>query len=180
MIRHRVMTLILPSNDIRSPKHIFDWIEHVSRPEFEAIGFLTREARARYHHQGKILIYYEQGEPTAFALHSGNQHTGSVQIHQALTTVPARRLLHQSALVDRVITRAMRGGSDHLKIRVADDLDANLFWRARGFQLIDQIKGGSRRARILNLYRLPLEAPLQEGGAPAYTQGAPKTSPFSE
>jgi hypothetical protein len=161
-------TLIIPSNHVASPKLILDWIEQVSRRDFEAIGFLTRQARDRYHRQGKIKVYYENGEPTAFCLHSGLQKTRTVQIHQSLTIDPARRLLHQSALVHHLRVAARHAGAVAIKLRVADDLPANLFWMALGAEQYAQERGGKRRGRIINLYRLPLQEGSHRRTPPPY------------
>jgi hypothetical protein len=148
--------LILPTNHVLAHPHVDDWIAQVSRSETDAIGFLCHEARQRHHRKGLIWTCEEDGDLVAFCVRSPLQKSGTVQIHQSFTIDPARRLDHQRALVTRIAELALLQGAHTLILKCADDLAANLFWTAVGFEPYDQTKGGRRRGRIINHFRLPL------------------------
>ena len=156
--------LILPTNHVLASSHVDDWMRTVSRTETDAIGFLPNEARARHHRKGLIWTAEEHGELVAFCVRSPLQKSGTVQIHQAFTIDPARRYYFQTALVGKIAELARSDGAKAVILKCADDLSANMFWTAVGFDHYDQTKGGRRRGRLINHFRLRIDLPPHQTG----------------
>lgn len=149
-------TIILRTNSALADRNACNWVREISRWETDAIGFLCDEARLRHHANGLILTAEKDLTMAAFIVHSPLQPGRTVQVHQIMTTERHRLQTMATQLVNEVATNARRQGAVNLIAKCANDLDANAFWRSIGFLQFDQTRGGRRRGRIINHFRLPL------------------------
>ena len=116
----------------------------VRRPPAEAsrrrAGFLPRAALAEKIERGQVWLSLENGEPAGF-LHHGSLAMPEVRIFQAAVQYDARRRRLGLALVQTLADRAAIAGARGLSLRCLSFLEANDFWRAAGFTLLDTEPG---------------------------------------
>lgn len=147
---------VLQTNSIGANPHATRWLEEASRRETDAIGFLPRSALERHHHKGLIFTVEEDGELLGFNIRSPLQPGYTIQIHQAFTVDAVRRLAHQTKLICHIASQARSERAVAIILKCGDDLEANRFWKAIGFEQFDQTRGGKRRGRLINHFRFPL------------------------
>ena len=131
--------------------------ESLARKNYEAIGFIPRPRLEWYADRGQLLTAEENGEPAGFLVFGGGWPV--LKVYQACVQYDARRREHGLALVGRLTRIALRRGCHAIALWCADDLEANAFWRAAGFQFAGRRDGGRARGRVHNRWYLPLDTP---------------------
>ena len=125
------------------------FLDHLQKRFSQQVGFLPRQALEWNIERGKVSIALENGEPAAYLLGKGNYlrdpHFGI--IYQAAVSYDARRRLMGTALVQHFM--------DHMEPEVrliglwcAQDIEANEFWQACGFEPIAARHGSRRKGRV--------------------------------
>ena len=132
----------------------------LARRHTDEIGFIPRPKLEQYFESGQVLLESENDEPCGFLVFGSGWPR--LKIYQACVAYDAQRRQHGLALVGKLIARAASAGYDAISLWCADDLAANEFWRAAGFQKTRTKQGGSRRGRRLNLWIFWLPSPLQQ------------------
>ena len=130
------------------------YIEHLAKSNYEAIGFIPRPRLQEYAARGQILMAQENDESAGFLVFGAGWPT--LRVYQACVQYDARRREHGVALVDRLTAEAQRRGCHFISLWCADDLPANEFWSAVGFQRIATRAGGTKRGRLHNQWVLPV------------------------
>ncbi len=127
----------------------------------EELGFLPRLALSEYVDRGQVWPSFENGDVVGYCLfydgrngHGPVRHPDVLKVHQVCTQYDARNLWRAAGLIGSVIRRAEQGGFRWVTARVAQEIDANGFWRAMGFELRGIVAGGAKRGRKLNVWRL--------------------------
>jgi GNAT superfamily N-acetyltransferase len=136
-----------------------DYIVNLAKKHTDEIGFIPRPTLERYWQCGQIEFEYENDELCGFLVFGNGRPT--LRIYQAVIQYDARRREHGTNLVQRLILKADRRGYDALALWCANDLEANEFWKALGFVLVTQKRGGTRRDRMLNQWVFWLSNPVQ-------------------
>ena len=126
------------------------YILGLAKKHTDEIGFLPRPTVERYWASNQVLIESENAEPCGFLIFG--RGWPRLKIYQACIQYDAQRRAHGLALVGRVIALASERACDAVSLWCADDLPANEFWQAAGFQLLRSKPGGHRRGRNLNLW----------------------------
>ncbi|MGH9817725.1 MAG: hypothetical protein ACRD6I_16750 [Candidatus Acidiferrales bacterium] len=99
----------------------------------DKIGFLTKLAYENYHAAGRIITLRRNDDLVGLCLWSANQWR-ELRIIQCWVREDARLILHGRALVDWLeLHEAIPRRSWIMRCWVAEDLAANMFWRAIGF-----------------------------------------------
>lgn len=154
-------------------------VSHAIDRDADAIGWLTWAAVEHYHDVGRTAAVVRDGDLVGFASFRVNEFEQRAKIMQVWVRPDARMIEHGRALVHRVAREALRTVSPAcLSLWCADDLAANRFWRAMGFNLEAQRLGKGdalatvRRARIRrhNLWSLSCRTVITGMSAP--TDGA--------
>lgn len=125
------------------------FLDHLQKKYSEQVGFLPLQALEWNIANGKVSIALENDEPAAYLLGKGtylrDPHFGI--IYQAAVSYDARRRLMGTALVQHFI--------DHMEPNVrliglwcAQDIEANEFWNACGFEAIAARHGSRRKGRV--------------------------------
>ncbi|MCC6907205.1 MAG: GNAT family N-acetyltransferase [Phycisphaerales bacterium] len=125
------------------------FLDHLQKKFSNQVGFLPTQALESNIERGRVSIALENDEPAAYLLGKGHYlrdaHFGI--IYQAAVSYDARRRLVGTALVQHFI--------DHMEptIRLiglwcAQDIEANEFWNACGFEAIAARHGSRRRGRV--------------------------------
>lgn len=125
------------------------FLDHLQKKFREQVGFLPKRALETNIASGRVSLALENDEPAAYLLGKGNYlrdpHFGI--IYQAAVSYDARRRLMGTALVQHFI--------DHMEPTVrliglwcAQDIEANEFWSACGFEAIAARHGSRSRGRV--------------------------------
>ena len=137
------------------------------RKHSDELGFLTRQAIEQYAARGQLILSHENADPASYAIfftgRNGNRprlDPYTLRIHQICTQYDARRITHATQLVTRVVDVANARGFHAIRAWVADDIPANQFWKAIGFEIVATRRGGRRRKRTHNLWLLHLQPTL--------------------
>lgn len=134
---------------------IITYVDSLAKKNSEALSFIPRPRLELYEEAGQILLELENNEPCGFIVH-GNDYR-LMRIFQACIQYDARRREHGLALVKRLIEKAQHKRLEGIRLKCAQDLEANEFWEQCGFEIVQTIPGGKRRGRILNVWHLPLQ-----------------------
>lgn len=135
------------------------YVVGLGRKHFEQLGFIPATRLEKDYDRGDIWLEYENGEPCGY-LHLGRSWP-VLNVINICIQYDARRREHGFKLIRRLIEKADREGYEAIRLRCADDLEANDFWRACGFAFTGQVEGGARRRRKINLWRFTLPRPIQ-------------------
>ena len=129
------------------------YVVHLQKKFGHALGFIPRAGLAEKIERDQVRLVRENGEPAGY-LHHGSIARPEVRIFQAAVQYDARRRHLGLALVDELVKRATRAGAAGLSLRCLSFLEANDFWRAAGFELLDEEPGAKG---VLNVWgrRLP-------------------------
>lgn len=137
---------------VGDPFRITSYVRDLMEKNYEAVGFIPTPRLEQYVERGQILLQTENDEPCGY-LAFGNGWP-VLKVYQCCIQYDARRLDHATSLVARLIEVARLRGCTAISLWCADDLDANSFWRASGFQFGGQRDGGARRGRKHNRWVL--------------------------
>ena len=108
------------------------WLHAVSR-DTHAIGWLPKKAFTTRAEQGDVTAIYRNDDLVGWILTAVSRHTATLRIYQIWVRPDARCIEHGRALIDHVSRRADAAACCRLEAWVAEDLEANVFWRAIGF-----------------------------------------------
>lgn len=121
-----------------------------------ALGFLPAVAYQLAADAGRLYTARENDDPAGFLLVGPfNRHA---HVWQTCVQIDARRLAHATRLVNRLLHDAQDAGAHDLTLWCAEDLEANDFWLAAGFEPIGRRIRSKRRKRVQIGYRRTLAA----------------------
>lgn len=127
----------------------------------DALGFIPAPAiKHRFVKGGHYrIIRGRAGRRIGYLLLSPLRHKTPLQIHQACIDYDWRRRHFAAAALRQLLAQAIESHVPYIHLRCALDLDANAFWHAMGFKLLEIQEGGLRRDRLICIYSLPLQPP---------------------
>lgn len=151
--------------DQRRILRLTNYVMDLQRRNREELGFLPAMAIREYAARSQILPAGTNHDWYGYLLfydgRNGNlprKHPTTLKIHQVCIQYDVRRVLHATRLVDTIVQRAHDRGMTHVQAWVATDIDANAFWKALGFRIIDTRQGGRKRNRLHHLWSLKIPA----------------------
>lgn len=136
------------------------YVRDLMAKNYEAVGFLPLPRLEEYAQRGQILLQTENDTPCGYLAFGNGWPT--LKVYQCCIQYDARRLDHASDLVNRLVAIARQRGCTAISLWCADDLEANSFWRASGFQFGGQRDVGNRRGRKHNAWWLRVPNALQQ------------------
>lgn len=159
-----------------------DWkyIEMLRRREGSALGFVPKDrylsvleeresyGRRRWLYE-RLWLAEDNGDPTGFCYASFPSRTGITKLWQVCVQEDARRWHRALLLVSAVEAEARARGMQRIEARVAADLEANLFWRAAGYELgADTVstflnRSIAKSGRVILVYNKEISEPMQSG-----------------
>ncbi len=147
--------ILLPQHcDDTTQQKLANYAETLRKKNAYCLGFIPAIAYTEAIKRNRLVVELENDEPCGFVLWAKRGST--VRIHQCCIADDARRLRHATQLVTHTLTRPENKNARQLKLRVADDLEANAFWQTIGCQIVANVPGGKTYRRNINLYRLDL------------------------
>ena len=111
-----------------------DSLGFVPKAKYEHITLKTSDrGRARWRYEW-LIVAEDSTEITGFLL--TGFHRDGCKMQQLCVRNDARRMERALRLVDACENEARRRGSRRIRCRVAADIEANMFWRAAGYEPI--------------------------------------------
>ena len=136
------------------------YIDSLQRKNAEDLSFYPKIALEREILNRRILLARIDGDPCGYLYH-GALISHSAPIHQACIQYDLRGMLYGALLVNTLITECKTSKVPRsISLRCGSDIAANGFWSAMGFQCVAVTKGGARRMRDINHWRLELQSGL--------------------
>ena len=129
------------------------FVTALMKRDTDALGFLPASEVARRAERGRVLLCSDNDEPCGYAVLGFNPDW--VPLHQVCVARDARRLEHGRDLVEQAARLARQRGALGLRLRCAEDLPANAFWRALGFEPVRIERPKNRRGRGIVVYVMP-------------------------
>jgi ribosomal protein S18 acetylase RimI-like enzyme len=139
-----------------------NFILGLMRENTDALGFIPASTiESRYVAGAQYLLQANiYGKHVGYLLHGKPAPGGVLTIAQAVIDYDFRNRGHGEDVVTRLIERAQIANCRAIKLRCADDLTANGFWQAQGFELVNTLEVANRRQRLIHTYMLPLWSTL--------------------
>ena len=110
------------------------FLDRLRRQDSKALGFLSRSALAEKVRLGLVRVATVGGRAAGFLLH-GSMRRPEVRVFQ-LAVDPAHRGRGVGRrLVGELVARSAAAGARGLSLRCRQELSANAFWHAAGFEL---------------------------------------------
>lgn len=106
---------------------------HAVTTDTNAIGWLPLAAYDQRFVNGEILTITRNNELVGWALIGKSQARAVLKIYQIWVRTDARIMEHGRALIWEIESHRHAASATYMEAWVADDLAANLFWRAIGF-----------------------------------------------
>jgi len=125
----------------------------LAKKNSDAVSFIPTPRLEEYQRRGQILFARENGDLSGFLVFGAGYPT--LKVYQACVQYDARRRKSGLEMIDRLKEIARREGRD-ISLWCAQDLEANEFWNAAGFNLIGERQGGVRRGRKHNAWFFPV------------------------
>ena len=135
------------------------YVLHLEKKHFEEIGFLPAPRLEDYRQRGQLWMAQENDEYCGFMVWGRGWPV--LRVYQVCIQYDAQRREHGLQLVRRLIAKADQEGYEAISCYVADDIAANDFWRACGFQCAGQRDNGNRRGRLHNHWVMRMPKPMQ-------------------
>lgn len=127
-----------------------DFIVGLMRENYDALGFIPQGTiETRYIAKNRYLLIPKRG----YLLHGVGLDWC---ISQACIDYDFRSRGYGFDMVDQLIERAKQHNARRIVLRCADELEANTFWQACGFELVRTYQPANKRKREINLYELTL------------------------
>lgn len=154
----------IPSTD--PPVNWMRFVVSLMKKNCEAVGFIPIPKLEQYGRNGQVLIGYENNDPCGYLVYGHRRPR--LRIYQACIQYDARRRENGMKLVSKLVKIAEQRGCEMITLWCADDLEANLFWKASGFVFGGQREGGIKRGRKHNLWIMRLQTSQLELGSYLY------------
>lgn len=147
--RYEAPRLVLPSG-------IVGYAMSLANKHRHELGFIPAMRYSHAHAAGRLRPQYLNGDPCGYLLHGPLRSGRPCHVWQCVIQVDARRLASATELVAQLKLDATAAACSRILLRCATDLDANLFWRACGFELVRTLVSSPRSGRQVNLWRCEL------------------------
>lgn len=138
-----------------------EFIAGLMRENYEAVGFLPTSAIQERYMNGQHIIQTDlAGRRVGYLLHGVPAPGHVLTVAQTVVEYDKRTIGFGNEMVDELIRRARSRYCRSLILKCAEDLDANTFWLAVGFQHTNTLYPNNARRRAINVYTLDLQPTL--------------------
>lgn len=125
------------------------YVMALQRANRESVGGLPSPAIEERIGRATLTLASLNGDPCGYLM--WDYRDTRLRIPQACIQYDARRREYGKALWLNVLAQCP--DISEAALRCAADIDANLFWREMGFDCVTVVRGGTRRGRMLNVWR---------------------------
>lgn len=128
-----------------------NFVRQLARQERESIGHVPWSHYERMAPKDRFLLIHCNGQPAGFCLwhHAKKSKRTIIRVHQIAIVRDARRWRNATELITRVIQLPDNLTAETITLRCAEELPANLFWRALGFEVKAALNPPNKRNRSL-------------------------------
>lgn len=130
------------------------FIRQLMKENSKSLGFIPISAVKKAYNEGRVFLYYTNNKKIGYLLFGPVKKGKDVTIWQMCIDKQKRRRGFGKKLFNRLYRLALKTSAKGIRLRCADDLPANQFWKSLGFQLVSTVL--SKRRRKINIYYLPL------------------------
>lgn len=153
-------SILLPKHaDANVQRRIADFCEDLRAKENDKLGFIPAQSYVDAQLRDRMIVELENDEPCGFTFWA--QRKKVLRIHQCAVVEDVRRVRHATTMVAELLNHPIARRCRQLRLRVAHDLPANLFWQSLGCRVEQQQPGGYTWRRTINVYRLDLGKRMQ-------------------
>lgn len=116
-------------------KSKLDYIVNLSKTNFDSIGFIPSPYLEKLLMNDQVFFEYEGGLEGGFCV-IGSGKSSSLKIYQHCIEQDLRKLQHGRKLFNKIENIARDRNYDNIHLRVRENLEANKFWKAIGFNFL--------------------------------------------
>jgi GNAT superfamily N-acetyltransferase len=138
---------------IKTHPLLIQYVDSLQRVNAEALSFYPKCVFEREAEAGRIFLGLLNGEPCGYIYAGAGGPDSTVKCHQVCIQYDARRRLYGARLVVALEDYAEENGASAVSLRCGFDLEANDFWQSLGYVCINNVAGGIRRNRTINVWR---------------------------
>lgn len=134
------------------------WITGLMRENYDAVGFIPEPTvQTQYIANGRYILQCdERGMPVGYLLH-GQLAAGEILVvSQHCIELDKRMRGYGEAAFRELVERARLANCRSIKLRCAQDLPSNNFWRSVGMSVASVKHPQNTRNRAINVYVLDL------------------------
>ncbi len=136
----------------------FEFIVGLMRDNYEAVGFLPRIAVSNYLTERSHVLIPNKG----YLLYENPKPYQILRIAQSCVDYDLRQRGYGQQMIAQVIADAEAHYVSAIRLRCAENLDANNFWAAMGFEKIRILSPDNQRHRRINVWQKTITAGLFE------------------
>lgn len=133
---------------------------HSVATDSHAIGWLPTRVFDVRHEAGDMTVLYKNTDCVGYVMASPSRSRAVMKLYQIWVRPDARIITHGKELVAHIVERCITHRCYQIEAWVAEDLPANLFWRAIGFTQNNWRHGRGKISR--KHWRWTLPTPIKE------------------
>lgn len=133
-----------------------------SRIDGHSIGWMPRVGYDKRHEWGDLLVLFNNDDLVGFCMMSKLSTFQELRCLQIWVRPDARMILHGRKLIDTLNQIANERGALVLRLWCAEDLPANLFWKALGFRYRGWRYGHNKTGRRHALWMRRVAPPINQ------------------
>lgn len=133
-----------------------EFIKYLMKQNSKALGFIPITAIEKAFHGKRIFIHSENNERIGYLYFGPVKKGKDVTIHQICIIKNKREMGFGKKLFKQLHKLAIKIGAKGIRLRCADDLPANVFWKSLGFRLFSTVPSSNKK-RMINIYYLSLK-----------------------
>lgn len=134
-----------------------EFVRQLMKENSKALGFIPISAVKKAYNENRLFVYRVSNKRIGYLLFGPVKKGKDVTIWQMCVDKGKRRTGFGKKLFDRIYKLALESGAKGIRLRCANGLSANYFWKSIGFKLISTVHSRNRKRKI-NIYYLPLRA----------------------
>jgi len=131
-------------------------IMHLMRTENDKLGFIPITQLLQKIKTTDCLIWQRDGNGNkiGYLIHSPITYMKPIHIELTVIDIERRRRKWATRAVAELIRKAYQSNAPLIRLRCAQDLEANKFWQSCGFQLTAQVPNMRQQPRDINIWTL--------------------------
>jgi ribosomal protein S18 acetylase RimI-like enzyme len=133
------------------------FVKLLMKANSDAVGFIPTQGIERAAAKCCLIIQRMDGERVGYLLFGPIKPNEDVYIWQECIDKDVRRLGCGQKTFFELLSRAVDVGAKGIRLRCADNLPSNCFWRALGFDLLSTETPNNRRKRSVNVFYMSLK-----------------------
>jgi len=133
---------------------VLKFLDALSKKNGHCVGFLPLIAYEEALNLGRVTLLFYNDEPAGYMIRGPVKEC--TKIYQLVIAEELRRIENGTTLLDNLRQKAVAGKAYEISLHCAEDLEANRFWQALGFQKVGQRLKDKTGRRWQNHYRQDL------------------------